>query len=203
MGKKILFAKGSFLLGAPSESVFPAEGRLPEIAIVGKSNVGKSSLINHLLKDKTLAKTSSSPGKTQMLNFFMIDEELILVDLPGYGFAQVPNALKKGWSLAIDAYFENRKALRLCLLLIDIRRSLSDDDIAFAHWAAHRQKSLLVIFTKSDKLNAAEREKNAADCFRVLKMSLPHLHYSIKDPQARPRLISTLNDMLKNHGPHA
>jgi GTP-binding protein len=200
--KKILFAKGQFLQAAPSESTFPAESRFPEMAIVGKSNVGKSSLINHLLNNKKLAKTSATPGKTQMLNFFMIDEALILVDLPGYGFASVPHAVKKEWSTAIDAYFEKRQTLRLTLLLIDIRRSPSDEDVAFAKWAAHHEKPLLVIFTKSDKVTAAEKQKSTADALGILGLSFPHLHYSIKDPGARPRLITTLNQLLDSHGTH-
>ena len=116
--------KARFLLSTLTE--FPTlkdpRGKpLPEIALVGRSNVGKSSLINHLLGQKKMAKTSATPGKTQLLNFFLVDEQFLLVDLPGYGYAKAPPGEIEKWSHAIDAYINGRPTLRLILLLVDSR----------------------------------------------------------------------------------
>src|ERR1051326_1001922 len=127
--KKIPFSRGQFAAAAFGEKSFPKmlslQGSpLPEIVIVGRSNVGKSSLINHLLNAK-LAKTSSTPGKTQSINFYSIDGQAALVDLPGYGYAKVSKPIKEEWAGFIDHYLQNRKELKLILFLIDSRRELT------------------------------------------------------------------------------
>ncbi len=147
-----------FLLSTLSE--FPnlkdPQGRpLPEIALAGRSNVGKSSLINYLLNQK-IAKSSSTPGKTQLLNFFSIDDKLILVDLPGYGFAKAPPDAIEKWSRAIDDYLNRRPSLRLILLLIDSRREVSEEDLSLIQWASAKKIPLLALLTKTDKLTPAE-----------------------------------------------
>jgi GTP-binding protein len=128
---------------------------LPEIALVGRSNVGKSSLINHLLNQK-IARTSATPGKTQLINFFLIDEAFLLVDLPGYGFANAPLEEINKWSEAIDQYLNSRPSLKLLLLLIDCRREFSQEDLALIKWSEHKKIPLLLIFTKTDKLSKSE-----------------------------------------------
>lgn len=153
--------KARFLLSTFTE--FPTlkddRGRLlPEVALAGRSNVGKSSLINHLFGQKKLAKTSATPGKTQLLNFFCVDEKWILADLPGYGFAQAPLEAIEKWSQAIDAYFQNRKTLKLILLLIDCRREIQEEDQALIDWAANKKIPLVLILTKTDKLSRKEQE---------------------------------------------
>lgn len=168
---------------------------MPEIALVGRSNVGKSSLLNHLLHRKKLAKVSAQPGKTQTINYFNIDDQLILVDLPGYGFAKRSEEMQLKWSAAIDLYLETRASLALILLLIDIRRPPSDEDIAIAQWATHRKKPVLIIFTKSDTLKPREAKAQAEKSLNVLK-SQEYVLYTIKEPKARDRLATTINSIL-------
>lgn len=158
------FTLGKFLISALKPDEFPhlksPSGKmLPEIAFAGRSNAGKSSFINALLQTKALAKTSSTPGKTQRINFFLIDEALLLVDLPGYGFAKAPPSEVKNWSFAIDEYLNHRPSLRMVFLILDIRREPSREDLLIAEWAASKQIGLFVIFTKRDKLSDAEAEK--------------------------------------------
>ena len=168
---------------------------LPEIALAGRSNVGKSSLLNHLLHRKKLAKVSAEPGKTYTINYFDVDDQLIIVDLPGFGYAKRPDEIKALWSTAIDHYLEKRNSLALVLLLIDSRRLPTEEDIALAKWAHHHQKPLLLIFTKSDTIKDSDRAKN-------LEKTLKHiptkhvLHYSIKDSKSRHNLITQVNQLL-------
>ena len=204
--KKVPFTQAQFVTSAFKQNGFPKmnihSGPMPEVAIVGRSNVGKSSLINHLLKNN-LAKTSSVPGKTQSINFFSVDEQIALVDLPGYGYAKVPRQLRKQWAEIIDDYLQNRSTVQLILLLIDSRREPSEEDCAFIKWALFHQKPILFIFTKTDKLNEIEKQKNASIALDFLEKhlnltahSIHFLHYSIKDPSARIRLIKKINELL-------
>jgi GTP-binding protein len=196
--KKCLFSQSNFLLSTLGE-VPPFQDKdkknLPEIAMVGKSNVGKSSLINHLLHRKKLAKVSGKPGKTQTINYFNVDEALILVDLPGYGYAARSQDMKLLWSAAIDNYVKNRKSLALIILLIDSRRLPSDEDLAMAEWARHHKKPLLLIFTKSDTLDERERKSNLEKALQTLP-AVPAIPYSIKDSRSRQKLITTINNLL-------
>lgn len=184
--------KGRFLLSTLTEFPHlknPQGFPLPEIALVGKSNVGKSSLINHLLHQKHLAKTSSTPGKTQLLNFFLIDDRFLLVDLPGYGFAKAPREDIVKWSQAIDAYLEKRSTLKLLLLLIDSRRAYSPEDEALIGWAYHRNIPLWVIFTKTDKLSSSERET-------LLKKHPEAIPYSVSNSFSRQNLEKRIAQFL-------
>lgn len=206
--KKVVFSKATFLKAALSPESWPtihapSGGLLPEIAFVGRSNVGKSSLINHLLKKKYLAKVSDTPGKTQTLNFFNVDDQIALVDLPGYGYAKAPPGMREKWAKSIDAYLEKRSSLALILLLLDIRRVPTVEDIAFVQWAAHFKKPLLIIFTKTDKVKAQERQRNTKRALEIFVEEFPYLHYSIKDAKSRPLLIETINKLLSDHGTHS
>ncbi len=173
-----------------------------EIAIVGRSNVGKSSLINHLFKQKYLAKVSSKPGKTQTLNFFSIDENLILVDLPGYGYAKTSKENKENWGLHLQNYFEERDCLSLILLLLDIRHRPTKEDIRFIEWAAFNKKKILIIFTKSDTVSEYERTKNieSHSSFIIENLSadysIPYISYSTKEGVCRKKMAETINQML-------
>jgi GTP-binding protein len=126
--------------------------RLPEIVFSGRSNVGKSSLINVLLGKKKFAKTSSTPGRTQSINFMEINSSLYFVDLPGYGYAKVPIAVRKKWGSLIEGYLSDRPSLRLLILLVDVRRKPQDEETLFAEWLKEHEIPLTVIVTKIDKV---------------------------------------------------
>lgn len=126
---------------------------MPEIAFVGRSNVGKSSLINTLVGRKNLAKTSNTPGRTQLINFFAINEKVSFVDLPGYGFAKVSQAVKKNWGEMIEVYLRERQNLAMVILILDIRRDPSDDDLSLRDWLENYRIPYLYILTKADKLS--------------------------------------------------
>lgn len=184
--------KGRFLLSTLTEFPKlkdPRGNLLPEVAFAGRSNVGKSSLINHLLGQKKLAKTSATPGKTQLINFFSIDDQFLLVDLPGYGFAKAPSEKIEQWSRAIDAYINERSTLKLILLLIDCRRSLGDEDLALIEWAKTKQIPLLLILTKTDKLSSSELD--------ALCKKLPEaIAYSIMNSSARHIVQKRIKEIL-------
>jgi GTP-binding protein len=129
------------------------ETQLPEYAFIGRSNVGKSSLINRLTQKKGLAKTSQTPGKTQLINHFLINEKFYLVDLPGYGYARVSKTAKEKWGKFIARYLEKRKELQGVFVLIDSRLEPQKIDLEFIHWIAERSIPLVITFTKSDKQN--------------------------------------------------
>tara|TARA_Y100000385_G_scaffold69046_1_gene69105 strand:- start:2052 stop:2654 length:603 start_codon:yes stop_codon:yes gene_type:complete len=126
--------------------------KLPEYAFIGRSNVGKSSLINMLTNQKNLAKTSGRPGKTQLINHFVINKEWFLVDLPGYGYARVSKAAKKTFQKFITAYFEERKQLVSAFVLVDIRHTPQAVDLGFMQWLGEHEIPFSIIFTKADKL---------------------------------------------------
>lgn len=148
--------KAKFITSAAETKQFPAEG-LPEIAVVGRSNVGKSSLINALVGQPGLARTSRTPGRTRLINWFEIDGKFQLVDLPGYGYAEVSRAMRESWRPLIEAYLAERKTLAGVLLLIDIRRGVLDEELDFVPWLEARQTPIVVALTKADKLAKNKR----------------------------------------------
>lgn len=130
---------------------------VPEVAVAGRSNVGKSSLINALTGRKKLARTSAAPGKTQLLHFFRIDDRLVLTDLPGYGYAHVPDAVRLRWRPMIEEYLREREALRGVILLIDSRRGAREMDLELLEWLAAVDVPACLALTKADKLKQGER----------------------------------------------
>ncbi|HXV36332.1 MAG TPA: ribosome biogenesis GTP-binding protein YihA/YsxC [Myxococcota bacterium] len=163
---KILRAE--WLATAADPSGFPAPS-VPEIALLGRSNVGKSSLLNALAQRKQLARTSSAPGKTRLIHFFRIerpDRETLLVDLPGYGYAKVSKAERSRWRGLVEAYLEGRPALRAALLLQDLRRDLSDDEALLIDWLHERGVPVLLAITKVDKLSAMRRAERLRELAR-------------------------------------
>jgi len=135
----------------------PAE--LPEIAFAGRSNVGKSSLINVLVNRRSLVRTSSTPGRTQLINFFDINETFNLVDLPGYGFAKVPLSVKKAWGPMMRTYLESRETLKAVVFILDIRRDPRVEDIQFLDWLEEFGVPTIPVITKIDKVNRSQRDK--------------------------------------------
>jgi GTP-binding protein len=142
-------------------SQFPELG-LPEVAFLGRSNVGKSSLLNALSQRKKLARTSSTPGKTRLIHFFRVEigsSELVLVDLPGYGWAKVSKQERKGWQTLIESYLGERAELRAALLLQDLRREISEDETLLLDWLAERGRPGMLVLTKCDKLKPMRRRE--------------------------------------------
>ena len=140
-------------------SKLPDTGR-PEVAFAGKSNVGKSSLINSLVNRKALARTSAQPGKTQTINFYNINESIYLVDLPGYGYAKVPQSEKEKWGKMIERYLHTSKVLKAVFLLVDIRHDPSANDKVMYDWVVHNGYNPIIIATKMDKLKRSQIQKN-------------------------------------------
>jgi GTP-binding protein len=151
----------NFVTSAPGLSACP-DSCWPEIAFAGRSNVGKSSLINTLLNRKGLVRTSSTPGRTQMLNFFAINEALHLVDLPGYGFARAPRAVRERWQPMIRDYLGRRRNLRAVVWLLDSRREPSRDDLRFLDWLEEAEQPTIPVVTKVDKLSRNELARQLA-----------------------------------------
>ena len=141
-----------FVKSAVWPNQFPP-ATMPEIAFVGRSNVGKSSLINALVGRKSLAKTSNTPGRTQLINFFTVNNSLFFVDLPGYGFAKVPRSVKKDWGDMIETYLRERQNLALVVFILDVRRDPSADDLSLRDWLDHYRIPYAAILTKADKLS--------------------------------------------------
>jgi GTP-binding protein len=150
--------KAEFIVSANSPEHFPADG-MPEIAFLGRSNVGKSSLINAIAGQKGLAFTSNTPGRTQSINFYRIDGRQYFADLPGYGYARVPLAAKDEWAKLIEKYLQERKTLQLAFLILDARRGWMDKDLDLKDWLEANNLSYLVVASKMDKLNQAEQQR--------------------------------------------
>lgn len=172
---------------------------LPEIAVAGRSNVGKSSLLNDLFQVKGLVKTSSVPGKTQAINFFVVGERLSFVDLPGYGYAQVPPSTRKQWGPMVERYLKERESLKLILFLFDIRRMPNEDDRRFLEWVAHYEKAMILIFTKVDKVSKNEKKANADKILEAFGAeNIHHVYYSTTKNVGRKELQTMLIDAIKD-----
>ncbi|MGQ9896787.1 MAG: ribosome biogenesis GTP-binding protein YihA/YsxC [Acidobacteriota bacterium] len=142
----------TFLKSARVVAEYPPP-TLPEVAFLGRSNVGKSSLINSLLGVRGLARTSNTPGRTQLINFFEINRELRFVDLPGYGYARVPQAIRERWRPMIESYLNHRSALALCILIVDVRLEPQPLDLTMYEWLVAMSRRFCVVATKADKLS--------------------------------------------------
>ena len=146
------------------------KNQVPEIAFAGKSNVGKSSLINALLNRKSLARTSASPGKTQTINFNNVNHEMYLVDLPGYGYAKVSQSVKEQWGKLIERYLHQSKQLKAVFLLVDIRHDPSENDKTMYDWILHNGYQPIIIATKADKLKRSQIPKHVKAIKEGLKL---------------------------------
>ncbi|MFN2577104.1 MAG: ribosome biogenesis GTP-binding protein YihA/YsxC [Pyrinomonadaceae bacterium] len=185
-----------FLKSALKEADWPLDA-LPEIAFLGKSNVGKSSLINSLLGVRGLARTSSTPGRTQLLNFFLINRQFRIVDLPGYGYARAPRAVKAEWSSAVEEYLAKREQLVLSIHIVDSRHEPSKQDLQLHEWLVYHHKPHLIVATKSDKLSKNELTRNIRCAARAFK-SDNLMTYSATKRDGRERLWSAIEKSLKS-----
>ncbi len=158
-----------FLKSGFQESDWPT-GALPEIAFMGRSNVGKSSLINSLLSVRGLARTSGTPGRTQSLNFFLINRQFRFVDLPGFGYARVPKAIKQSWGEMVSSYLAKREQLVLSIHIVDSRHEPTKLDLQLHEWLEHSAKPRIIVATKSDKLSNNELKESLGRVKRVFTM---------------------------------
>lgn len=189
--------QAEFIKSAFQPADYPPE-RLPEAGFAGKSNVGKSSLINTLLNRKNLARTSSTPGRTQSLNFFSINERLSFVDLPGYGFAKVPRQIQQQWKPMVESYLKSRKSLKLVVLILDIRRAPSKDDYDLVEWLTHYRIPFVVVLTKADKVSRSQRSVQKTEARRALELEEHQLIlFSALTGEGKEALWRTLSAHLK------
>ncbi|MBR6452643.1 MAG: YihA family ribosome biogenesis GTP-binding protein [Lachnospiraceae bacterium] len=177
------------------------DNAFPEIAFAGKSNVGKSSLINTLMNRKALARTSAQPGKTQTINYYNINGELYFVDLPGYGYAKVSKTEKEKWGRMVEKYLRTSKQLRTVFLLIDIRHEPSANDRSMYDWIVANGFEPVIIATKLDKINRSQKDK----CVSVIRKTLglkpehPVLPFSAHTKQGKEEIYETIDKILEDH----
>ena len=170
---------------------------LPQLAVVGKSNVGKSSLINALCNRKKLCKTSATPGKTRLINVFLINDQFHLVDLPGYGFAKVDKKEKERWGAMMDHYFQDSTLLMHVLLLVDIRHDPTQDDVAMAQYFRQMDIPFTVVATKADKISRGARMKQLAPiCRQMLVQPWDVIVSSSEDNTGRDKLLELIDQIL-------
>lgn len=175
------------------------ENTLPEIAFAGKSNVGKSSLINALMNRKSYARTSSQPGKTQTINFYNINEALYFVDLPGYGYAKVSAEIKAKWGKMIERYLHNSRQLRLVFLLIDIRHEPAANDCIMYNWIVENGFHPVIIATKLDKINRSQVPKHMKMIQNKLEVipGTPMVPFSASSKQGREEIWSLIEEFIQ------
>lgn len=169
---------------------------VPEVAFAGRSNVGKSTLINSLLNRKSLVKTSSTPGKTQLINFFRINKNFHCVDLPGYGFAKVPEPIRRSWRALIEAYLSGREPLRGVVLIIDSRHGPTAEDVQLKQWLDASQRPVLVVANKVDKLKRNDLAKQSRLIQTKLGLEQPPLSHSSIQKIGRRQIWSALRPWI-------
>ena len=160
-------SKSEFVKSAVVEKDYPEFNNTVEFSFIGRSNVGKSSLINSLTKRKNLARTSKTPGRTQLINYFLINDKIYFVDLPGYGFAKVPEAVRRNWGKTIESYLVSKRE-KVVFLLLDLRRVPSNEDMEMLKWLEHFEIEYYIIFTKADKLSNNEKFKQLKEIRKKL-----------------------------------
>jgi GTP-binding protein len=168
----------------------------PEIAIAGRSNVGKSSLLNVLLQRKSLARTSSTPGRTRQINFFVVNEEIVIADLPGYGFAVGSEEERASWGPLIEGYLRTREPLRGVAVLVDVRRGLQEDEEQLLDYLDHVALPAVIVATKMDKLGRGAASAAVAGLARAVGPDVPVVGWSSHTGAGKERLWATLRDWL-------
>jgi GTP-binding protein len=188
-------SSAEFVKSAFNKSHWPRDG-LPEISFLGRSNVGKSSLLNSLLQRKGLARTSNTPGRTQSINYFLINESFYFVDLPGYGFAKVSKSMRSDWGKMAEEYLTEREELALSIQLVDSRHEPSALDMQLHEWLVFNNKDHLVVATKSDKLSANLLQKQLTSIRQTMKGSIV-LGYSASTGKGKDAVWSEIETALK------
>lgn len=170
----------------------------PQIALAGRSNVGKSSLLNRLVGLKKMAKVSSTPGKTRALNFFLVNDRFYLVDLPGYGYAKVAKTEQAGWGKLIENYLTEGKELAGLVLLMDSRRDPTPEDLELLNWLAERQLPAMVVITKIDKVNRDQANRKVRQT--ESELGVPALPFSAVTGDGKPALVAAIRDLIDTYG---
>ena len=192
----MIIKRAKFLLSQSKFGGFPQQG-MPEIAMAGKSNVGKSSLINSLTRRSKLARTSSEPGKTRLINYYSINDEFLLVDLPGYGFARAPKSEQEKWSQMIEGYLTGSQQLKHVFHLVDIRHAPTKEDQMMTEYLRHYDIPFTVIATKADKLSKAQRSRSIPVICRTLVVQpWEIMTYSSEDLTGRDALLDKIDEIL-------
>ena len=172
--------------------------RLPQIAFAGRSNVGKSSVINRLLQRKNFARVGEAPGKTTHINYFLVDQKLYLVDLPGYGFAKVPKAEKERWAKLIESYFADPDLITLGVLIVDARHKPTENDVTMAHWFQQTGRPYAVVANKLDKLKKSQIEPSISLIRDTLELTddVPLIPFSAEKGEGRETLLALIEGTL-------
>lgn len=184
--------QSEFIISAAGRAQYPTD-EMPEIAFVGRSNVGKSSIINALTNRKSLAKVGNTPGKTRLINFFLINGEFYLVDLPGYGYAKVSKVEKEKWGRLMEDYLTGREALKKVVLLVDSRHKPTEDDVLMLNWIKYHGYRVQIVATKADKLTKNELRKSHQIILKTLNIAEDELFFfSSTNKVGREDLINVL-----------
>lgn len=199
---KMKITNASFIKSAVHPDQYPP-AVMPEVAFAGRSNVGKSSLINALVDRRALAKTSNTPGRTQLINFFSVNDTISFVDLPGYGFARVSRSMKKQWGEMIGNYLRERQNLALVIVVLDIRRDPSDDDLSLLEWLGHHRLPYLCLLTKTDKLSNNQISTRRARIGKVLPQNTGMILFSAKTRKGKEETWRFIGEHLDKLGKSA
>ncbi len=192
--------QSEFIISAVSPRQYPVDNRI-EIAFVGRSNVGKSSLINALTNRKKLVKVSATPGKTRQINFFLINNDFYLVDLPGYGYAKVSKKEKESWGRVIESYLNNRQQLKRIVLILDCRHKPTADDITMYKWIKHYDYDIAIVATKIDKVSKNQLYKNLEIIRDTLGMNREDeiLTFSAVNKQGKDKVLEVLDSTINSY----
>jgi len=194
----MIVKSSEFVKSAVKPKHYPADD-LPEIAFAGRSNVGKSSLINTLLNRKSLVKTSRTPGRTQLINFFLINKAFSFVDLPGYGYAKVPASVRKSWGPMVETYLETRQVLRGVVLIMDIRRTPGLQETNFIDWIHDYNNPCVLVLTKVDKLSKTNRIKQRLANANALGVDVDDLIlFSAKSRLGKDAVWGAIDQLIDN-----
>jgi GTP-binding protein len=202
MNKADPIRKAEFLVTAVKTSQFPAADR-PEAAFAGRSNAGKSTLLNALARRRNLARTSRTPGRTQAINFFNINDRFYFVDLPGFGFAQVPRAVQARWGPMVEGYLSAGRDIRAVVLILDIRRDPREEEHNLLKLLAARRVPVLPVLTKMDKVNRSQRAGRAAAVREALSLDRPPLLFSGLSGEGLEDVWQTLLEALTPNPPRS
>jgi len=195
----MIIKSAEFVKSAVKPSQYPS-AELPEIAFAGRSNVGKSSLINTLVNRKHLVKTSSTPGRTQLINFFIINKTFSFVDLPGYGYAKVPASVKKSWGPMVETYLSTRKTLKGVVLIMDIRREQGQQELDFIEWLDYYSIPSILTLTKADKLSKTKQIKQHLSIAKALSVDNNDLIlFSAKTRLGKDAVWDAVEQLIGHH----